>query len=92
MPDCLILNANYQPLSWLPLSVISWQQAVKLHYMEKIKVLEWYADWEVHSPSTTLKVPALAITRDYHNFLNLFISKKSNQRISQHLKALKNFR
>ena len=68
MPDCLILNANYQPLSWLPLSVISWQQAVKLHYMEKIKVLEWYADWEVHSPSTTLKVPALAITRDYHNF------------------------
>jgi 5-methylcytosine-specific restriction endonuclease McrA len=68
MSDCLILNANYQPLSWLPLSVIPWQQAVKLHYMEKIKVLEWYDDWEVHSPSTTLKVPALAITRDYHAF------------------------
>ena len=66
--DTLILNANYQPLSWLPLSVIPWQQAIKLQFIDKIKVLEYYDDWQVHSPSTTLNVPALAITRDYHAF------------------------
>jgi 5-methylcytosine-specific restriction endonuclease McrA len=68
MSDTLILNANYQPLSWLPLSIIPWQQAVKLLFLDKIKIMETYADWEIHSPSTTMQVPALAITRDYHNF------------------------
>lgn len=64
----LILNANYQPLSWLPLSVIDWQDAIRLQFMDKIKVLEVYDDWVVHSPSTTIKVPALAVTKDYHAF------------------------
>jgi len=68
MSDTLILNANYQPLSWLPLSVIPWQQAIKLQFMDKIKVLEYYDDWQVHSPSITMNVPALAITKDYHAF------------------------
>ena len=36
--------------------------------MDRIKILEYYDDWEVHSPSITMKVPALAITKDYHNF------------------------
>jgi 5-methylcytosine-specific restriction endonuclease McrA len=68
MSDTLILNANYQPLSWLPLSVIPWQQSVKLHFMGRISVLEYYDDWEIHSPSLTMNVPALAITKDYHSF------------------------
>ena len=68
MSDTLILNANYQPLSWLPLSVIPWQQSVKLHFMDRIKILEYYDDWEIHSPSVTMFVPALAIPKDYHSF------------------------
>ena len=68
MSDVLILNANYQPLSWLPLSVIPWQQAIKLQFMGRITVMEYYDDWEVHSPSTTLRVPALAVTKNYHAY------------------------
>jgi 5-methylcytosine-specific restriction endonuclease McrA len=36
--------------------------------MDRIKILEYYDDWEIHSPSTTMFVPALAITKDYHSF------------------------
>ena len=68
MSATLILNANWQPLSWLPLSVNNWQQAIKLQFMERIEIIEYYEDWVVHSPSTTLMVPALAITKDYHAF------------------------
>jgi 5-methylcytosine-specific restriction endonuclease McrA len=68
MSDTLILNANWQPLSWLPLSVIGWQQAMKLQFMDKIKVIEHYDDWSVHSPGKSWAVPALAITKDYHAF------------------------
>jgi 5-methylcytosine-specific restriction endonuclease McrA len=68
MSATLILNANWQPLSWLPLSVINWQQAIKLQFMERIEIIEYYDDWVVHSPSITLMVPALAITKDYHAF------------------------
>ena len=68
MSATLILNANWQPLSWLPLSVIEWQQSIKLQYLNRIKVVEFYDDWEIHSPGKTWKVPALAITKDYHGF------------------------
>lgn len=36
--------------------------------MNKIEVIETYDTWEVHSPSTTLKVPALAVTKNFHAF------------------------
>jgi 5-methylcytosine-specific restriction endonuclease McrA len=39
-----------------------------LHFMDRIKVIEHYDDWTVHSPSLTMQVPALAITKDYHAF------------------------
>lgn len=66
--DCLLLNADYRPLSYLPLSTISWHQAVKLSFMDKITIIERYDDWEVHSPSLTIKVPALAITKEYMKY------------------------
>lgn len=68
MSDTLVLNADYRPLSYLPLSTIPWQQAVKLSFLDRIKILETYDDWEVHSPSTTIRVPALAITKEYMKY------------------------
>lgn len=66
--DTLILNADYRPLSYLPLSTIKWSDAVKLVHLDRITVLEYYDDWEVHSPSVTMKVPALAVTREYMKY------------------------
>ncbi len=65
MADCLLLNANYQPVSILPLSTISWQHAIKLMYLDNITVLETYEDWVVRSARLTIHVPCVAVTKDY---------------------------
>ena len=61
--DTLVLNKDGEVLSFLPLSTIMWQTAIKLLVLEKIHVLEYYQNWEVHSPSTTLKVPSVVISK-----------------------------
>lgn len=65
MSDCLILNADGNPLSVVPLSVVSWQTAIRLAYQEKVRIMCEYDDWEVHSPSCTWKVPSVVICSDF---------------------------
>ena len=65
MSDTLILNADGNPLSVVPLSVISWQTAIRLAYQEKVRVVQEYEDWEVSSPSVTWKVPSIVMCSDY---------------------------
>ena len=66
--DCLILNQDFRPLSFLPLSAIPWQQAIRLSFLDKISVLEHYEDRDIHSPSQTFKMPALAVTREFMKY------------------------
>jgi len=65
MTDVLILNQDAQPLSVVPFSVVPWQTAVRLAYQDKVNVVHEYEDWEVRSPSTTLKVPSVVMTTQY---------------------------
>ena len=65
MSDVLILNADAQPISYLPLSVVKWKEAIKYMYHNKCDVLEWYDDWVVKSPSWETKVPAVIMMREY---------------------------
>lgn len=65
MSDTLILNADGLPLSVVPLSTLNWQAAIKLQFLENAEVLAYYEDWDVHSPSTTLQVPAVLLLREY---------------------------
>ena len=65
MSDTLILNADGLPLSVVPLSTLNWQAAIKLQFLENAQVLAHYEDWDVHSPSLTLQVPAVLLLRDY---------------------------
>jgi len=65
MADTLILNADYNPLSIIPISSITWKDAVKIMYLGHANVIEWYDRWEVHSPSTTLRVPSVMISETY---------------------------
>jgi 5-methylcytosine-specific restriction endonuclease McrA len=65
MSDTLILNADGLPLSVVPLSTLQWQAAIKLQFLENAEVLAVYDDWDVHSPSTTLEVPAVLLLREY---------------------------
>ena len=49
----LVLNADFRPLNYYPLSLCSWQDAIKAVFLKRVSVIENY-DAEVHSPSLTL--------------------------------------
>ena len=66
MSDTLLLNACGNPISSFPVSTIRWQRAVKLHFLNKVDILESYEDWQINSPSFSMHVPATVNTRDYY--------------------------
>lgn len=67
MSDCLLLNSNYEPISILPLSVIGWQHALKLYFLDRVEILESYEDWVVRSEKLTINVPSVLVTKEYFN-------------------------
>lgn len=60
----LVLNADYRPLSYFPLSLWSWQDAVKAKYLDRVDIVAEYDDC-VHSPTTTLRIPSVVVLKDY---------------------------
>ena len=60
----LVLNADFRPLSYYPLSLWPWQEVVKAVFLERVDVVAHY-DQEVHSPSLTMKLPSVISLRDY---------------------------
>ena len=60
----LVLNADYRPLSYLPLSVWSWQDAVKAKFLDRVDVLAEYEE-TVNSPSVSMRIPSVVVLRDY---------------------------
>jgi 5-methylcytosine-specific restriction endonuclease McrA len=68
MSDTLLLNIDHTPISLLPLSVIDWQHAIKLMWLDKIVVLENYDDWTVRSEKLAIDVPAVCITKEYFHY------------------------
>ena len=46
----LVLNADFRPLSYYPLSLWSWQDAIKAVFLERVNIVANY-DRAVHSPS-----------------------------------------
>tara|TARA_R110002124_G_scaffold237064_1_gene402293 strand:- start:252 stop:854 length:603 start_codon:yes stop_codon:yes gene_type:complete len=60
----LVLNADYRPLSYYPLSLWSWQDAVKAKYLDRVDIVAEYDDC-VHSPTTTLRIPSVVVLKDY---------------------------
>lgn len=61
----LVLNANFTPLKIIPISSISWRDAIKIVYLNNAKVVDYYDTWKVHSPSITLNVPAVIVSNEY---------------------------
>lgn len=72
-----MLNADGAPVSWLPLSVISWEEAIKYIVLEKATVLDFYDNWIVHSANWETQVPAVMILREYEK-------RKTSIRYSKH--------
>ena len=60
----LVLNADYRPLSYLPLSVWPWQDAVKARFLNRLDVIAEYND-QINSPSVSIRIPSVVVLRDY---------------------------
>jgi 5-methylcytosine-specific restriction endonuclease McrA len=59
--DTLLLNADGTPLSHVPLSVVTWQVAMRLVYLEKVNVLKNYDNWTIRSQHLEVQVPSIII-------------------------------
>ncbi len=60
----LVLNADFRPLSYHPLSLWSWQDSIKAVFLDRVNIVSEY-DICVHSPSTTMRVPSVISLKDY---------------------------
>ncbi len=60
----LVLNADYRPLSYFPLSIWPWQEAVKAIFRDSVVVVSEY-DRTVRSPNHELKLPSVLALKEY---------------------------
>ena len=60
----LVLNADYRPLSYYPLSLWPWQEAVKAAWLDRVDIVAEYDAW-VRSPSTEIRIPSVVVLKDY---------------------------
>ncbi len=64
--DCpaLVLNADFRPLSYFPLSLWRWQEAVKAAYLDRVIIIAEY-ERVVHSPSVEINIPSVIVLKDF---------------------------
>ncbi len=60
----LVLNADFRPLSYFPLSLWSWQDAVKAVFLDRVNIISEY-DAAVHSPSAEFQLPSVISLKEY---------------------------
>ncbi|MBT6442317.1 MAG: HNH endonuclease [Alphaproteobacteria bacterium] len=60
----LVLNADYRPLSYFPLSLWQWQDAVKAAFLERVDIVSEY-DRVVRSPSHEIRLPSVIALKEY---------------------------
>lgn len=60
----LVLNADYRPLSYFPLSLWSWQDAIKAIFLDRVNVVCEY-DQVVRSPSFEMRIPSVVSLKTY---------------------------
>jgi 5-methylcytosine-specific restriction endonuclease McrA len=68
MSQTLLLNSDFNPISILPLSVVSWQHAVKLMFLDRVTVIETYPDQQIRSEHLTIEMPSVCVTKEYFNY------------------------
>lgn len=60
----LVLNADFRPLSYFPLSLWRWQDSIKAVFLDRVNVVSEY-DTVIHSPSFELKLPSVISLKKY---------------------------
>ncbi len=60
----LVLNADYRPLSYYPLSLWSWQDAIKAVFLDRVNIVAEY-EHAVSSPTFSMKLPSVVSLKGY---------------------------
>ena len=60
----LVLNADYRPLSYYPLSLWSWQDSIKSVFLDRVSIVSYY-DRQIRSPSFSMKLPSVIALKSY---------------------------
>ena len=60
----LVLNADYRPLSYYPLSLWSWQDTIKAVFLDRVTVVSEY-EVAVRSPSFSMRLPSVVSLKTY---------------------------
>mgnify|MGYP000551345425 CR=1 FL=1 len=64
LPGALVLNADFRPMSYFPLSIMSAEEAISKVYQGKLAVIAEY-DLVVKAPSLQLNAPSVVMHRNY---------------------------
>jgi 5-methylcytosine-specific restriction endonuclease McrA len=65
MAATLLLNADGLPVSYMPLSTLTWEDSIKYLVLDKAKVLMFHDNWIVRSARWETQVPSVMMLRDY---------------------------
>ena len=63
-PPTLVLNADYRPLSYFPLSLWGWQDVVKAVFLNRVDIVQKY-ERIISSPSFQIELPSVIALREY---------------------------
>ncbi len=60
----LVLNADFRPLSYFPLSLVGWQEAVKSVFLDRVNIISNY-DRRIRSASFEMPLPSVIALKEY---------------------------
>ena len=60
----LVLNADFRPLSYYPLSLWPWQEAIKAAVLDRVTVLAEY-DQVIHSQRHDFRLPSVVVLKEF---------------------------
>ena len=60
----LVLNADFRPLSYYPLSLWCWQDAVKSVFLDRVSIVSTY-ERKVRSPSFEMSLPSVIALKSF---------------------------
>lgn len=60
----LVLNADFRPLSYYPLSLWSWQESVKAVFLDRVNIVSEY-DRYIRSPNREIRLPSVVSLKTY---------------------------
>lgn len=60
----LVLNADYRPLSYYPLSLWNWQDTIKAVFLDRVHIVSLY-EKTIRSPSSEIQLPSVVCLKSY---------------------------